>query len=176
MNNKTKNSIIILSLAAILILAFIVYFKLNLNKDIEYIIETKKNNFLTSEKIQSVTGLKSKSEEIDIVQKSFSGFYIDRSNILSFIELVENTAKNSGTELVIENVNVDEAHLTEPLPYGILNMTLTATGRLSSVTGLLTSLEKLPYPLNFTTVRLVAKGGQDNSDWAINIVITGITN
>jgi len=176
MNNKTKNSIIILSIVVILISAFITYFKLNLNKDIEYIIETKKNNFLASEKIQSVSGLKNKTAEIEKAHNYFNSLYIDRANVLNFIEAIEKTGNNNGLILTIENVNVDETHLKEALPYGLLNMTLTATGKLDSITKFLADLEKLPHALDFKTVRLISAEGENSSGWSVNVVLNGITN
>jgi Tfp pilus assembly protein PilO len=176
MKSKTKNSIIILSIVAILVLTTVVYFKLLLDKNIAYIIETKKNNFLLAEKIHNASDLKRKSSEIEQILKSFNVFYIDRNNIVSFIKIIEKAANDNGVSLVIDNVSVDESHLTESLPYGILSMSLIASGKLNSTTNFLSSLEKLPYHLDFGAVKLVTKDDEKSSDWSINIAITGITN
>lgn len=180
MKNKTKNSIIVLSVVMILILVFVVYLKLDQNKDIAYIIETKKNNFLVSEKIHSAYGLKNKSAEIEGVRKGLDDFYIDRNNMLGFIESLEEIAKNNQVDLVIDSVAVDESHLKESMPYGVLNMTLTANAKdFSSAVNFLANLEKLPFSIDFINTKLVGVVNEKNespSSWKISINIKGITN
>jgi seryl-tRNA synthetase len=99
----------------------------------------------------------------------------DHADLLD-VKLQEKTAETNRVTLVIDNVSVDETHLSESLPYGVLNMTLTATGRFDLVMSFLNSLEKLPYYLDFKTVRLVKVGGENNSDWSINVVFSSLTN
>jgi len=176
MKTNTKKITLILIVLLLLVLAAIIYFKISLNKDIQYIIETKKSNFLVSENIQAAVGIKNKLKEVTDLAKSFDVFYVDRSNVLGFIETIEKTAETNKVTLVIDNVSVDETHLSESLPYGVLNMTLTATGRFDSIMNFLNGLEKLPYYLDFKTVRLVTVGGENNLDWSINVVFSSLTN
>jgi len=180
MKNKTKTSIIVLSVVMILILAFVIYLKLNQNKDIAYIVETKKNNFIASEKIHTISGLKNKSAEIEEVRKSLDAFYIDRNNMLGFIETLENIAKDNQVDLIIDNVGVDETHLKDTSPYGVLSMSLTAnTKDFNSAVNFLTNLEKLPYVIDFLSVKLLSaanSGGDIASGWKISVTLTGITN
>jgi hypothetical protein len=174
MKTKTKNTIIILSIVMIAILVVISYFKILLNKNIDYIIENKKNNFLISEKINSSFGLKSKSEEITKISNSLNDFYIDRNNIVNFIKIIEQVAIDNEVTLIINKVDVDESHLEEDLPYGVLTMVLTVNGKLNSNLAFLAKLEKLPYHLDFGAINL--KANEENQDWSLNIAITGITN
>lgn len=164
----------------VIILSLVVYLKLNQNKNIAYIIETKKNNFLLSEKIHSAYGLKNKSDEIEEVRKGFDDFYIDRNNMLGFIESLEEIAKNNQVDLVIDSVAMDESHLKDAMPYGILNMALTANAKdFSSAVNFLANLEKLPFSIDFINTKIVGVVNDKDgnlSSWKININIKGITN
>ena len=180
MKNKTKNSIVILIVVMVIILSLVIYLKIIQNKDIAYIIETKKNNFLASEKIHSAYGLKNKLAEIEEVRKGFDNFYIDRNNMLGFIESLEEIAKDSQVDLVIDSVAVDESHLKDDVPYGVLNMTLTANVKdFSSAVNFLANLEKLPHIIDFINTKLVSVANEKDersSGWKISINIKGITN
>lgn len=180
MKNKTKNSIIILSIVAVLALVFVVYLKISQNKDIAYIIETKKNNFLNSEKIHAISGLKNKSIEVEQVRKGFDDYYIERNNLLNFIEIIENLAKDKNVNLVIDNVNVDETHLKDTVPYGILSMTMSVDAKnLSSATDFLKGLEKLPYSIDFINIKLINTTEEQKlnvSSTRLSVTINGITN
>jgi len=175
MKNNTKNRIFILSTAIVLILAFIIYFKLSLDKEVKFIIETKKSNFIISEKLQSASKIKNKIKDLEEVKTSLDAFFVDKKNILSFIESLEKEATANGVDLVINSVNVDETHLKESFPYSPLNITLTATGKFSSVNSFLVSLEKLPYYVDFNTVKLVSTGNNDSSNWTVNVSLSSMT-
>jgi len=176
MKTNTKKITLILIAILLLVLGSIIYFKISLNKDIQYIIETKKSNFLVSENIRAAIGIKDKLKEVLDLEKSFDVFFIERNNVLGFIENIEKIAEVNKVTLLIDNVSVDETHLNESLPYGVLNMTLTATGSFDSIMNFLDNLEKIPYYLDFKTVRLVTVGGENNLGWSINVVFSSLTN
>jgi len=176
MKTNTKKITLILIAILLLVLGAIIYFKISLNKDIQYIIETKKSNFLVSENIRAAIGIKDKLKEVLDLEKSFDVFFIERNNVLGFIENIEKIAEVNKVTLLIDNVSVDETHLSESLPYGVLNMTLTATGKFDSIMSFLDNLEKIPYYLDFKTVRLVTVGGENNLGWSINVVFSSLTN
>ena len=175
MKNKTKNIIILLSIITVLLLAFIIYFKLHLNEELKYIEEVKKNNFIALENIHEASGLKNKVKEVDEVEEIFDEFFIDKNNVLGFIETIEKIATTSNVSLVIENVTPDDTHINESLPYGILNMTLTARGSYDSINMFLKNLEKLPYYVDFNGIKMVAIGEKGNSEWSINMTLTTLT-
>lgn len=175
MKNKTKNIIILLSIITLFLLSFIVYFKLHLNDELKHIEEVKKSNFLALENIHAASGIKNKIKQVDEVEKSFDEFFIDKENVLNFIETVEKIATTSNVSLVIENVTPDDTHTKESLSYGILNMTLSARGSYSSINSFLNNLEKLPYYVDFNGIKMVAVGEKGNSEWSINMSLTTLT-
>ena len=175
MKNKTKNTIIILSIITVLLLTFIIYFKLSFNKELKYIEDVKKNNFLILENIRESFGIKNKIKEVDEVEKTFDEFFVDKNNVLNLIESIEKIGTKSDVSLVIENVIPDDAHLKDSLPYGILNMTLTAKGDLVSINNFLRNLEKLPYYIDFNGIKMVLIGDKGGSDWSINVSLTTLT-
>jgi Tfp pilus assembly protein PilO len=176
MKINTKNITKILAVILLVTISAVVYLKLSLNKDIKYIIETKQNNFLASEKINSIFGLKSKIEATKKISDSFDILYIDRNNILSFIETVEKMAEKNKTVLTIDSVNIDESHLKDPLPYGLLNMNLTIKGNYANILSFISALEKMPYFITINNVRLVKAGGDNETEWSANLSLSGITN
>jgi hypothetical protein len=75
---------------------------------------------------------------------------------------------------------VDESHLKDAMPYGILNMALTVNAKdFSSAVNFLTNLEKLPHIIDFINTKLVSAANEKDersSGWKISINIKGITN
>jgi hypothetical protein len=175
MKNKTKNTIILLSIITFLLIGIITYFKISFNRDIKIITESKKNNFLISEKINDAVGIKNKIKEIETVGKSFDDFFIDKNKVLGFIENIENIATANNVILIIDNVNSDETHLKENLPYGLLKMTLIAKGDFSSVNKFLSDIEKIPYYIDFSGMKMISITDQSVSNWSINISLTALT-
>jgi Tfp pilus assembly protein PilO len=176
MKNKTKNTIIFLSLIFVALTVFVIYFKLSLNNDIEYIIETKKNNVILENNIKTFTGLKNKIKESLSISEAFDQFYIDRNNILNFIDLIEKISTKNKVTFTIDSVNVDETHLKEDVPYGILEMNLTIAGNYDSLINLLSDLEKLPYLIDINNVKISVSDNEKNSFWTMKVSFNGITN
>lgn len=176
MKTNTKTTTYILLAILVCVLVGIIYFKFRLNKDIEYIIETKRNNFFASEEIRSIVGLKSKLEAAKKVSDAFDDLYIDRNNILSFIETIEKVAASHNVVLSIDTMTIDESHLAEVPAYGILNMSLTVSGNFQSITDFISALEKLPYFINITTVRLNRPESEGDNSWIANMSLFGLTN
>lgn len=174
MRTNTKKITKILIVTLILIVSFIVYFRIILNKDIEYIAQTKIDNFNISQQISSVVGLKGKLENANNVSKSFDSLRIDRSNVLGFIEIIETGAQKNNTVLIIDNVNIDESHLKDSLPYGLLNMTLVANGKYESLVSLIRFLEDLPYFVTIHNVKITEL--ESLKEWSANISFSVLTN
>jgi Tfp pilus assembly protein PilO len=176
MKTNTKNIKKILIITFVVVVSLVAYLKYSLNKDIEYIISTKESNFIAAEKINSIFGLKSKVELAKKVSDSFDVLYIDRNNVLNFIETIEKIADKNKVLLVIDNVSIDESHLKDALPYGLLNMNLTLKGNYDYIYGFISDLEKMPYFIAMNNLRIVKDGVGNESGWSANISISGITN
>lgn len=174
MKTNTKKITKILLILLFLILSFIIYFKIVLNKDIEYIAETKINNFTVYQQISSIVGLKGKLENANNISKSFDSLYVDRSHVLGFIEIIESGAEKNNTVLIIDNVNIDETHLKDALPYGLLNMTLMASGKYESIISLVKFLEDLPYFVTIHNVKMTEV--ESTKEWTSNISFSVLTN
>lgn len=174
MKTNTKKITKILILTLVLIVSFIVYFKIIINKDIEYISQTKIENFNTYQQINSIVGLKGKLENAKFISKSFDSLYVERSNILEFIEIIESGAKKYNSILIIDNVNIDETHLKDDLPYGTLNMILVLNGQYKDIISFIHFLEDLPYFVNINSVKINIS--ESSKDWSANIYFSTLTN
>lgn len=175
MKNKTKNTIIVLSIVTLLLITTLIYFKIDFNKNIQIIIEAKKNNFLISEKIHTALGIKNKIKEVKDVEESFDDFFVDKNKVLGFIENIEKIAETNNVTLTIDNVTSDESHLKESLPYGLLKMTLVASGNFNSVNNFMTDVENLPYYIEFGGVRMKATEDKSDANWSISVSLNTLT-
>lgn len=176
MNKATKNLNIVLGIILIAVLALTIYLKISINKDIEYIAQTKAENFAILEKVNSLTGLKNMIEEAAQVGQDLDVLYVDRENILDFIETIEGAAGRNNLTLTIDSVNLDETNINaDPVPYGILKMAVTANGNFNSLLSFTKEIEDLPHMIDFNATRLARAGG-DGTTWTMNIALTTITN
>lgn len=176
MKTASKKINVLLTLICLAGLSFLVYLKISLQKDLDFIIQTKQENAIIRQKISSTDNLQKKIDEVEAVNAAFKKIFLDRGQILNFIETVEMLASQNRLSLNVESVDLDEAHLSDqPVSYGALEMVVSLRGNLSGLENFVFDLENLPRHITFNNIRLVEAGSQPG-EWSAHLSFEVITN
>jgi Tfp pilus assembly protein PilO len=177
MKNQTKTIKKILILILIALVILIGYLKFKIEKEIEYISDTREQNITLNKKIYSVPNLNQKMTKLESLSKEFDELYVEREGILKFIETIEKLSEKFGIVLTIDNISLDKSNIKEDqFSYGVLNMNLNAIGKFDNLNQFLIDLENLPLIIEISNVRInyIDKGSQDG--WSFNVMLKVLTN
>tara|TARA_Y100000310_G_scaffold319419_1_gene374659 strand:- start:168 stop:692 length:525 start_codon:yes stop_codon:yes gene_type:complete len=169
--NKTRKILITLSIIFIIVLVIdIVWFSF-VKKEADKVLDFKKVAQVEAAQNYNLTELKRQINELEQKEKELDTIFVDKDNIVIFIETIENMAKQSGisTQIQIDDTKKDEGS------YQSLDILLQATGSWSGVTTFLKMVENLPHHILVEGMKLNLFGDEDGTAWNIDIVFTIIS-
>jgi Tfp pilus assembly protein PilO len=174
--NNTKSKIIILGIIFLAILIFDILWFVDIKKSAMEVVELKKFvNQETSQK-NNISSIKKDTETLRYAKAEIDSILIQRDSVVPMIEILENIAQITNTELEISNIDIsvvkddDEREL-----YGELKISLGVTGSWDEVNKYLDFIENIPHKMLVNSVRLVEVENNETVEWNMNLLITGIT-
>jgi Tfp pilus assembly protein PilO len=124
-------------------------------------------NFLTSEE-----ALK-QNQEFLLAQTPFTkridGYFLKSSDILPFIQALEEAARRSGAQLEVSNAGIAESKEGQSL-----TLSIKTKGSFSSLVRFSSAVEALPFPLSIEFLEWRADSSGDGWLGAATVVVTGL--
>lgn len=175
-HNKQKKNIILRVIIVLIFVAFLIFthfYILDLsNKN----LENKKNNANNSKIYYPEVLIDKKQQEFQNLSLKLDDYFVEREDLVSFIEKIEFLADAQNVQMIIDNINVDETNLGDNVfPHGTLQLVVTVRGSWASVGNFLTAIENLPYSVLIKGVRFTRTNNQ-GTDWAMNMAFEILTN
>jgi Tfp pilus assembly protein PilO len=177
-NSNTKKILFTLITVLIVIIATNIIGVFMINNQKTEVVELKKEISRESAKNYSVTDLKQQILILKNLESKLDDIYVDRGEIVIFIEQLEQISKNIGTDLQIKNVNVETVKdVKENELHGNLDMVLQVDGSWSKVTKFLTFIESMPNYIVIDNMRFnTITGAGGESLWSLSLSMKVITN
>lgn len=182
MNNKHTKIIFYLSIITTLLAvgAFIFLFKIIINKNehTSVVMTTLSDKMIKKQNNKELTN---KLTEIDNMQKTIDGYFVDPNHIDSFIEYLEKIGAPFGVTIKVENFEIS---LTEK---NILVVELSSKGTFTNMMRIIKLIENAPYQTHVKKVSLVKltdieiqdpkaiKETSGNLLWQVNIIFSILT-
>lgn len=179
--NHTKlifyTSIIVTLLA---IGAFVVIFKIIINKNehTSIVLSTLDDKMI---KKQNSSALTSRLAEIETIEKTLKGYFVDTAQIDSFIDYLEKLGLGFGTVIKVENFEMSSVDKS------ILNVEISSKGTFDNMMRVVKLVENAPYQIDVKKVSLVkllgeaieeiegVKQVQTGPIWQLNITFSVLT-
>ncbi len=105
-------------------------------------------------------------------RKMLSTYFVNKEEIVEFIESIEDLAKKSGASLRLNSVG-EEDEIVGRNQVSVLVISLQADGSWAAVHSLLASLESIPYKIHFREVSLEVS---DSKVWTGKFEFTVVKN
>ena len=144
-----------------------------LNKEYDYVIETRETVVVEKSKSGTLNETKKQIEELKKINDRISNILINESNAVAFISLIEDISTEAETEIEILNVEFEDSEAEESL--GLIDMRFKVMGGWSNVVNFLRSLESLPYLINVNSIRFSASDAGGGITWTVDFRLVGLT-
>lgn len=174
MKTNTLKKVIFFGAVMVLILIFDFVLLSKLNKNYDYVIETRETIVVEKSRSGTLNETKKQIEELNKINDRIDNILISEANAVSFISLIEDISKESETQIEILDVEFEDPDEEEVL--GILDMRFKVMGSWSSVVNFLRSLESLPYLINVNSIRFSASNSGEGIMWTVDFRLIGLTN
>ena len=176
MKSNTTQKIIFSTLVVIIILIFDI-FALNItNKQMDKIVEVKKEIITESATAINLSDTKRKIEELKTIDSRLNNILIEEGKIVNFISLIEDTSAELSIEIKILEVNFNDFADDSKKELGELEMDFQVSGSWQQITTFLKTIESLPYLVNVESLRFSINSTKDGIGWNANFTLKGITN
>jgi|GEM_PF-2704919 len=182
MNNKSQKLIVFSGITFVIILALNIFWISFIRSEANNVLEFKKEVEIESTKNYSISNLKKQIIDLNEKNEKIDSVFIERNNGVGFIETIENISKVSGTELQIQNVDIEVVQKRDSDDkviadlHGVLKMLFKVNGSWQEVTKFLLILETIPNHVTIDSVNFSTVNGGEGISWAVNFAISGITN
>lgn len=145
----------------------------------------EKRQALASEQdsLRFLSETKNQIVEIQKVNDEFDERLINKENPVHFIELVENTARRLGVEMVIQNVSTEEGVVNKAadVSYDYITMTVRVSGSLEKVRAFLERFQNIPHKIDIEFLRISkqsvaqGEGAAPTEKWNAELSFKGLT-
>jgi len=163
---------LITAIPVILAIGFYFYVNHELGKVEAMREEVKKNNHDS----ETVFKLERSINQIQKEAKSIDDYFIDSNNIVSFIKVLEDSAKKEGVTLYIDSLDILRPSKENKLKVPTVEMNLKVSGSLVNENNFIKALENVPYALAIKESRFIkntdSKTGQVS--WNLDLSVTGV--
>lgn len=146
--NKTNLIFIVSVLLLMCTLGFLIYFLniiKNKNKHISAVASTLENKLIEKE---NITSLKNKINELSDANKNINSYFVDTSNIDTFVEYLENIGINNNVDLSVSSVEVPKNEKNKILA------SLIIKGDFPNIMKVVAILESAPYNIVINSLYL----------------------
>jgi Tfp pilus assembly protein PilO len=124
-----------------------------LQKQKKEIKETRKNLLIIEKKLEHVKILKSQMKEIKEETAKVDAVFLNRKNIVSFIEKLEDIAKKSDVSMQIISASLEQGNIKSP------HFRINLAGDFDKLFKFIVLVENMPYLTSFKNVDITRKNG-----------------
>lgn len=174
MKTNTTKKVIFLTIVIVVLVVGIFSLLSKINEQIDFVSEVKKEIVVESSKVGSISDIKKKTKELEMISDRIEKVLISESNAVAFISLIEDLSANSGTQIQIVNVDFRDPEAQGRL--GILDLKFKITGSWENVTNFLSAIESLPYLVNINSLRFAVASVAGGGQWTVDFGLIGLTN
>ena len=147
MNKKfTIFTLIILAIVAILSIVFVVFIYRDIqkkNEDASLILGSIEQKSVSKEEVNSLV---KKNAEAAATEKTINGFFVNKADIVTFVNYMESLGMDSSVEVSVKNVEVVERDKNK------ISVSLSTRGKYEDTMKLLELLDNAPYYIHITKV------------------------
>ena len=169
-NNKTRKILISTTIIFLIILVASIWWFYFVTNQADDVLDLKKSAQREEAQNYNLTDLKRNINDFEVKEAELNQIFVDKDNIVIFIEKIERMAEQSGAtfDIQIKDDEVKEGNEES----SSLNMFIQSTGSWSNITTFLRMIENLPHHVVIGTTNLNTKNTEAGVLWGINLSLT----
>lgn len=166
-----KIMIVVATIFVVMLIAHVLAFFYFQNKIIETVELNNSINQTVNQNF-SLFSTKKQIEELKNKEALIDKLFLDKKEVVSFIENVEKMGVDSGVELTVENVGFKE----DQKPTPTIDLSIRAQGSLQQTIGLLDKIENIPQYTKFLAMKLEKTTNGKSEYWVLNLSLMNFVN